>query len=514
MANYFVIDNTFRPYSFDELIKPYQMYGEAYRQQEALLDAARDKEFSVDSLDQVQDKVAYDMYNNAANQLKAASDELATRGLSSGLRSRIRTTARDYQTTMTNLNNAQQRLYAEQDRRAKLGPGYVYQQENLRIGDFLNGASPNPKGAKLSDVTADIAAEFQTRAKTISQDTWNKVLNQNGKVINGYYDVKTESGLKEAQLDTILQLSNPEGWNRFVASNPTITEEQKRELSGFVNSINSEMDAVGYGNYSTNGQKEIWNAIVKGAHAGLGGEEHKYQVDRSYNPELFYRMQRDKKADEEKAAQKRVSEGKDPFYTDPEGNKWYSDGNLIWEHDKDGKEIMKPTPRTKIGSEATPTETKEEKKAREAMARLTADQAFPLYTTDTAFGWFKSNDKTPTTAGGKWDYNERKGTEVSLEEFGAQRQDKLRSILADLNKSYGTNLTLSDVKIYKDWDVFSNEYKIVLNGREIGSVDGEGNPIVPEETVPNVPTAPTTATVADSLTTHRSSVNAGNLGGW
>ena len=50
MANYFVIDNTFRPYSFDELVKPYQMYGEAYKQQEALLDAARDKEFSADML--------------------------------------------------------------------------------------------------------------------------------------------------------------------------------------------------------------------------------------------------------------------------------------------------------------------------------------------------------------------------------------------------------------------------------------------------------------------------------
>lgn len=511
MANYFVMNSKFQPYSFDELMKPYQMYAEEYDKQAALLDAAREKEFSPDNLDREQDSVAYNMYNNAASGLKAASDELAMKGLSSGLKARIRNTARDYQTTMNNLNSAQQRLYAEQDRRAKLGPGYVYQQENLRIGDFLNGATPNQNSVKLSDVTADIAAEFQSRAKTISQDTWNKVLNQNGRVINGYYDVKTESGLKEAQLDTILQLSNPEGWNRFVAANPTITEEQKRELSGFVNSIASEMDAVGYGNYNTDGQKDIWNAIVKGAHAGLGGEEHKYQIDRSYNPELAYRMQRDKIADAEKAAQKRISEGKDPFYTDPDGNKWYSDGNLIWEHDKEGKEIMKPTPRTKIGSEATSTETKEEKKAREAMERLTADQAFPLYTTDTAFGWFKSNDKTPTTAGGKWDYNERKGTEVSLEEFGAQRQDKLRSILADLNKSYGTNLTLSDVKIYKDWDVFSNEYKIVLNGHEIGSVDGDGNPIVPEETVP---TAPTTATVADSLTTNRSSINAGNLGGW
>ena len=270
---YLTVDARFNPYTFDELLKPFAMYDAAYREQEALIDAAREKEFSANYLNPEQDAAAYNMYNNAANSLRAVSDELASRGLSSDLKSRIRSTARDYKTTMNALNTAQGRLAAEQDRRAKLGPGYVYQQENLRIGDFLNGATPNQRSAKLADVTADIAAEFQSRAKGISQDTWNKVLNQNGRVINGYYDVKTESGLKEAQLDTILQLANPEGWNRFVGSNPTITEAQKRELSGFINSISSEMDAVGYGDYNTNGQREIWNAIVKGAHAGLGGEE-------------------------------------------------------------------------------------------------------------------------------------------------------------------------------------------------------------------------------------------------
>lgn len=223
MANYFVIDNTFRPYSFDELVKPYQIYGEAYKQQEALLDAARDKEFSADMLDAEQDKIAYDMYNVATNKLKAASDELATKGLSSKLRGDIRTTARDYKRTMDALTTAQTRLMAEQERRAKLGTGYVYQQDDLRIGDFLNGKTPNQRSAKLSDISTDIAFEFQNRAKSISSDTWNRVLNQNGKVINGYYDVTTETGLKEAQLDTILQLANPEGWNRYVESNPTIT---------------------------------------------------------------------------------------------------------------------------------------------------------------------------------------------------------------------------------------------------------------------------------------------------
>ena len=499
MANYFVIDNTFRPYSFDELVKPYQMYGEAYKQQEALLDAARDKEFSADMLDAEQDKVAYDMYNAATNRLKAASDELATKGLSSKLRGDIRTTARDYKRTMDALTTAQTRLMAEQDRRVKLGTGYVYQQDDLRIGDFLNGKTPNQKSAKLSDISTDIAFEFQNRAKSISSDTWNRVLNQNGKVINGYYDVTTETGLKEAQLDTILQLANPEGWNRYVESNPTITDAQKKELQGFVNAISSEMDSVGYTGYSQQGQQEIWNAIVKGAHAGLGSEEHKYQIDRAYNPELAYRMQRDKITDAEKAETKAKSEGKLPFYTDPDGNKWYSDGSLVWKHDKDGKEIMPPTPKSKvIGDEEDREASKqaaEEAKAK-AKAFESARPNFPIYME----AWNEKGRKGISGSSvGEFDVMDKEP--FSFDKFNQRQQ----ATLEDLLFKYG--LTPDDVEIWKDYDWMSNNhYKIMLKGTNsaIAETDKSG------EVKPVLPSTPTQVDTA----VNRSATNAAGYGGW
>lgn len=96
MANYFVMDSTFRPYTFDELMKPYQMYAQEYDKQEALLNEARDKEFAAENLDAVADEEAYKLYNTATNNLRAVSDELATRGLTTGLRSRLQSTAKDY----------------------------------------------------------------------------------------------------------------------------------------------------------------------------------------------------------------------------------------------------------------------------------------------------------------------------------------------------------------------------------------------------------------------------------
>lgn len=460
MANYFVVNSKFKPYSFDEMLKPYALYNQAYKEQEAALDAAREKEFSADKLDQNLDSVAYNMYNNASNDLRAVSDELATKGLSTGLRGRIKSVARDYKTTMDALNEAQARLYAEQDRRAKLGPSYRYQQDNIRIGDFLNGATPNQESVSLDDVSKDVAFEFGARAKTISQDTWNKVLNQNGKVINGYYDVKTESGLKQAQLDTILALANPEEWNRYVASNPTITDEQKQQLQGFVDSIATEMDAVGYDKYSSDSKKDIWNAIVKGAHAGLGGEEHKYQIDRSYDPALAYRKSRDKIADQEKEEQRKKESGEIPFYTDPQGNKYFTDGVYTWKHDKDGKEIIPPTPKSKFyGDESQGVSRKDA----EAFDRMQKDHIFPLYVQDNNNYWFwKKKDKRNIHEGGEGDWEGNGEPPVSLEEFGVTRTNKLREILAKYNKDYNTSITLEDVEIYHDWDLGKDEFKIVL----------------------------------------------------
>lgn len=281
MANYFVINNKFKPYSFDELIKPYQMYADEYRRQEAALDAAREKEFSSTYLNPDLDKEAYTMYNQATGDLQSVSDELSSKGLSAGLRSRIRSTARDYKNTMDALNTAQARLYAEQERRAKLGPDYVYQQGDIRIGDFLNGNTPNQRGESLSGITKDIATDFATRARSITNSTWDKVLAKNGRVVGGYYDVTTETGLSAAQLDTILSDENT--WNSIMRDT-NISKSEKEELQRFRNVISSKKAAIGYNDYGPGSQAQIDDAIARGASAGLQTVTHQYQQDKGYDP--------------------------------------------------------------------------------------------------------------------------------------------------------------------------------------------------------------------------------------
>ena len=301
MANYFVINNKFKPYSFDELIKPYQIYGQVYKEQEAAIDTAREKEFSPDLLDKDLDAPAYNMYNAATAGLQAASDELATKGLSSDLRGRIRTAAKDYKRTMDSLNTAQVKLDAEKARRDKLGDDYVFQQNNLRIGDFLGGASPNTSGAKLSDITKDIADEFSRRAATISKETWDKVKDASGKNVGGYWDVTSQRGLTQGELGIIL--SDDLTWDAIVKdifSRGDVSDGDKEalaQLARFRKVIQDEKKAIGYDKFDNPNSKDaIDRAIALGATAGLQTTKHEYKKDEGYNPLGWanYRLSRDR----------------------------------------------------------------------------------------------------------------------------------------------------------------------------------------------------------------------------
>lgn len=289
---YLTINSTFTPYSFDELIKPFAMYDTAYREQEAYLDAARELDNSGGMFNQESTPIAYGMYSTANDSLKAISDELATNGLSSDLKSRLRNTVRDYRSTMKTLNNAQERYYAEQDRRAKLGSDYVFQQENLSVDDFLGGKSPNQRGESLTNITKDIATQFSARAQQITNDTWNRILGSNGKVVGGYYDITSESGLTAAQLDTILN-TDDKTWNSIM-NNSGISSEQRSILQGFRNTITTKLNNIGYNDYDDYSRGKIDEAIAIGATSALGSTTHKYVQDPSYDPLGWERLKFEK----------------------------------------------------------------------------------------------------------------------------------------------------------------------------------------------------------------------------
>ena len=93
---YLTVNSQFTPYTFDELIKPYVMYDAAYQDAQARTDALLEKAAVLDDLSPTLDKETYDSYQEWKNQLKAASDELATSGLNSNTRRNLNALSNAY----------------------------------------------------------------------------------------------------------------------------------------------------------------------------------------------------------------------------------------------------------------------------------------------------------------------------------------------------------------------------------------------------------------------------------
>lgn len=90
MANYRLVSNaTFRPFSFEEYVKPYQMYGEAYREIESNIVDLEEKAGKWDKLANEQtDPKTHATYKAYADELRAEADQLSRYGMSPQLRRR------------------------------------------------------------------------------------------------------------------------------------------------------------------------------------------------------------------------------------------------------------------------------------------------------------------------------------------------------------------------------------------------------------------------------------------
>ena len=93
MANYRLVSNaTFRPFSFEEYVKPYQMYGEAYKEIETNIVDLETQAGKWDKLANEQsDPKTHATYKAYADELRAQAEQLARYGMSPDLRRRAAT---------------------------------------------------------------------------------------------------------------------------------------------------------------------------------------------------------------------------------------------------------------------------------------------------------------------------------------------------------------------------------------------------------------------------------------
>lgn len=149
MANYaFVVDNTFSPFSMQEMLTPFVAYKDAYEKSEEAYDTLTDRadKFKYLSENLPADSKARQIYEGYANELSRQAEDLAHNGLTMGNRRALSSLKRRYQGEIGRLMQADEAMREEKKLRQSLNAqdsSRLYATDNLSIDDFLDDANPN-----------------------------------------------------------------------------------------------------------------------------------------------------------------------------------------------------------------------------------------------------------------------------------------------------------------------------------------------------------------------------------
>lgn len=165
---YLTLNSQFKPFTYDELVKPLQDYGEAYREvEEQYNDLAQQTEAWKNIATQENSPEAYAMYKKYADELNAVVSDFSrgmtiqNRGKLSGLKTRYAseiTPISNAYTALTNANAFRDEMRAKDD-------SVVFNVDRYTsLDDFLNGQMVDNSFISGRTLQADIAAQTLTNS--------------------------------------------------------------------------------------------------------------------------------------------------------------------------------------------------------------------------------------------------------------------------------------------------------------------------------------------------------------
>lgn len=168
------IDSSFSPFTLQEMMTPFLMYKDAYEKDQAVYDELNQKAGDFQYLAETlpEGSKARAIYEGYANDLKAQADDFSQNGLSMNNRRALTNLKRRYSGEIGRLVKADAAMEEERKlRRANKDTSMLYAEDNLRIDDFLDGATPNLYGISGEDLRKEAAQYAQAASSRIYGDT-------------------------------------------------------------------------------------------------------------------------------------------------------------------------------------------------------------------------------------------------------------------------------------------------------------------------------------------------------
>lgn len=174
MANYSIVSNArFTPFSFDEMVKPFQMYGEYYAQQEQLASSLAEQAAEWgQKANETTDPITYQKYKSFEADLNRQSDRLLRQGLTPGLRADLQRMRKRYATEINPIKDAYnwrlQQIQQQAEGRAK---GVVYEGDaaTTSLDDYIANPTLIYSAADSNAGYARVANAAQAIAKGLSE---------------------------------------------------------------------------------------------------------------------------------------------------------------------------------------------------------------------------------------------------------------------------------------------------------------------------------------------------------
>lgn len=302
MANtYIVTNNKFKPYTFEEMLKPYQMYTEAYNKIEDELSNLDIMASDIASklTDNPEDQELRKLYNEFNTELNNASNELATIGLTPQTRKKLSTLKSKYTEKLNPINEAY-KAYAEDkkylSKMRREHPEIIIEGVGNSISDYMYGNTPNDVSANLNTITessrlssAGLSKQFIDSIGLQSADDY----------VGRYLMYGKTKGLSP---DMIKDFTD------FIDSGDVLSTEGGKAL---YNIFEKERASSNYYNMSSDAQKRIDASIVKGLIQGVSYDEDYNYIGDNYWDIETKKQQLELTRAKLKAEQDKINDGSD-----------------------------------------------------------------------------------------------------------------------------------------------------------------------------------------------------------
>lgn len=274
MANYsLVVNSVYNPFTFDELVKPYQIYGQAYKEQEEKYNQLA--EDSAKWGDQLKpDSEAYKMWNEFQGNVSDAATQLITRGLTPATRGAMSQVRQSYGRNIKSIEAADveyKKALALRDQ-VKGNDDSVRYKKEISLDDYLHGkkgSTEHLSGTKLRTETADMAEKLGTAI--FSNPNFTKAMG------DYYYQIGIQKGAPVAMLAYIQDPSKMAELKAAATKENADANDVKlyKNMKAFADLYNTQISRTN--GYSTEDKAELDNQIYQGMYSGLAKPAYDYQ---------------------------------------------------------------------------------------------------------------------------------------------------------------------------------------------------------------------------------------------